>query len=468
MSSTAPNVRSPSRTGPIPLRIFVTMNITILGAALSGLAAAQLARRTGNDVFVTDAKSADKASEAIDTLKREGIAHEFGGHTERALDADLIVTSPGIPPSNAIRQKAVERGIPIIGELEYASRMMTNPVIAVTGTNGKTTTTALTAWILQQSGHSAVTAGNIGTPLSSLVGKVSPDTIIVVEASSYQLDTTVSFRPRVSILTNITPDHLSYHGTFEQYVHAKWKIFANQRDNDVVVLNADDPHAAAGASTAQGMVSMFSTSHEVERGAFVRGDEIILRVGLQHNEEILMPVRRIGLPGVHNLYNSLAATLAARAFEVRNEDIRDSLQSFAGVEHRLEYVRTFHDVRYYNDSKATNVNAAWYALASFDRPIVWIAGGRGDNNDYGQLDDLVDTNVKAVVCIGEETDAIFNHWCTRKRCVKSPTLQDAVRNASELAEHDDIVLFSPACKSFDMFDNFEQRGRIFKDLVSQL
>jgi UDP-N-acetylmuramoylalanine--D-glutamate ligase len=212
---------------------------------------------------------------------------------------------------------------------------------------------------------------------------------------------------------------------------------------------------------------MIST-RTTQQGAFVRGDEIILRVGGQHKEEILMPVRRLGVPGVHNVYNSLAATLAARALEVRNEDIRDALHSFSGVEHRLEYVRTVRGAKYYNDSKATNINAAWYALSSFDHPIVWIAGGRGDKNAYSELDELVGTNVHAIVCIGEDADAIFNHWCTTKRCVKVASLDEAVRVAQDLSEPDDIVLFSPACKSFDMFDNFEQRGSAFKSLVKQL
>lgn len=181
-----------------------------------------------------------------------------------------------------------------------------------------------------------------------------------------------------------------------------------------------------------------------------------------------MAVRKIGVPGVHNVYNAMAAALAARALEVRNEDIRDALHSFAGVEHRLEYIRTLKGAKYYNDSKATNINAAWYALSSFDRPIVWIAGGRGDKNNYHELDELVATNVHAIVCIGEEADAIFNHWCTRKRCVKATSLDEAVRTAAELADPDDVVLFSPACKSFDMFDNFEQRGAAFKTLVGKL
>jgi len=442
------------------------MRITVIGAAKSGLAAAELAHRQGHEVFVTEAKAADQASDAVQLLATHGIASEFGGHSTRALEADLIIVSPGVPPSHMLRKEAAANGLEVIGELEYASRFLTNPIVAITGTNGKTTTTALTAKVLTDGGKPAIAAGNIGTPLSSLVGTIDPSTIIVAECSSYQLDTTTSFRPHVSMILNITPDHLTYHGTFQQYVQAKWKIVANQQANDVVILNADDAHAANAASVARGMVRYFSLRQEVD-GAFVRGDEIILR-DQQHNEEILMALRRLGLPGAHNSANSMAASLAARAFEVRNENIRDSLMSFNGVEHRLEAVRTHRGIRYINDSKATNVNAAWFALSSFDHPIVWIAGGRGDNNNYTELDELVAANVKAIVCVGEEAEAIFNHWCLTKRCVKAKSLDEAVRAASDLAATDDVVLFSPACKSFDMFANFEERGRAFKQIVTAL
>jgi UDP-N-acetylmuramoylalanine--D-glutamate ligase len=442
------------------------MRITIIGAAKSGIAAAELAQRQGHNVFVSDAKPEESIASAVAHLHYLGINYETGAHTDAALKADLIVLSPGVPPSNPLRQEAERLGIEVIGELEYASRFLNNPIVAITGTNGKTTTTALTAHVLQGCGKKAVTAGNIGTPLSSLVGSVSDDTIIVTECSSYQLDTTTTFRPYVSMILNITPDHLSYHGTFSQYVNSKWKIVRHQNEDDIVILNADDANAANAASVARGMVRFFSVEHDVE-GAFIRGGEIILR-DKQHSEETLMSLRRLGLPGVHNAANSMAATLAARAFEVRNEDIRDSLMSFNGVEHRLENTRIVKGVRFVNDSKATNVNATWYALSSYDRPIVWIAGGRGDNNDYASLNDLVSDNVKAIVCIGEEADAIFNHWCTTKRCVKADSLEDAVRAAMDISHNDDVVLFSPACKSFDMFANFEERGRAFKQAVQQL
>jgi UDP-N-acetylmuramoylalanine--D-glutamate ligase len=442
------------------------MRISVIGAALSGVAAAELALRRGHSVLVSESRPESAIAENAARLRDAGITLEAGGHTDAVYESDLIIVSPGVPPSHPIRLEAPRRGIELIGELEYASRFLSNPIVAITGTNGKTTTTALTAYILQQSGRSAVAAGNIGTPLSALVGSVSSDTIIVAECSSYQLDTIVTFRPKVSMILNITPDHLSYHGTFSQYVESKWKIASNQQEDDVVILNADDPAVAPAASVVRSSVRYFSTTREVD-GAFIRGGEIVLR-DLQHTEEILMSLRRLGLPGVHNAANSMAATMAARAFEVRNENIRDSLMSFSGVEHRLEPVRTVKGARFVNDSKATNVNATWYALSSYDRPIVWIAGGRGDSNNYAELDELVAANVKSIVCIGEEADAIFNHWCTTKRCVKADTLEDALRIAQDMALAEEVVLFSPACKSFDMFANYEERGRAFKRIVAAL
>ena len=362
------------------------MRITVVGAARSGLAAAHLAKRQGESVFVTEAKPLDQITEAADRMTAADIPFEAGGHTDAALKADLCIVSPGVPPSHPLRQQMQRDGIPVIGELEYASRFLTNRMVAITGTNGKTTTTALTTHVLNGGGLKAVSAGNIGAPLSDLVGSVDNDTVIVVEASSYQLDTTVTFRPTVSVILNITPDHLAYHGSFEQYVHAKWKIVANQREDDVVLLNADDRHAAAVHPHVRCTTAFFSTQREVE-GAFVRGGEVVFR-SQQQQEEILMATRRLGLAGLHNTYNSLASALSGRSFELRNEDIRDSLSSFSGVEHRLELVRTLGDVRWINDSKATNINAAWYALSSYDRPIIWIAGGRGDDNDYTALDEL--------------------------------------------------------------------------------
>ncbi len=444
------------------------MNYTVIGAARSGLAAALLAKQLGHTVFVTDSKNIDEMKDAADKLEKEQINFEFGGHTARALDkADMVIASPGVPPTAQILLDAENKGIPVISELEFAWRQANNSVIAITGTNGKTTTTALTAHILNNSGRKAVAAGNIGTPLSAIVNEIAPETILVVEVSSFQLDRIGEFAPDVAVILNVTPDHIGYHGSMENYFLAKLKISSRQSPKNFLILNADDEQLSRGDINVKAQIMQFSVS-PVARGIFSGGGRIKIKFSEQHLEEELMRIDELSLPGVHNLYNSMAAAIASRVFEIRNEDIRDSLMSFSGVEHRLEKVRTVEGVDYINDSKATNINAAWYALRSYDRPIVWIAGGRGDNNDYSQLDESVRDNVKTIIALGEERDAIFNHFSGMKRCHRVDSLEEAVQSAYEAAEPGDIVLFAPACKSFDMFVNYEQRGQVFKELVNKL
>ncbi len=442
------------------------MKYTVLGAATSGVAAAVLAKRTNNEVFVSEFKEASAYPEAAETFRSQGVECEFGGHSEKVFDCDCIITSPGIKPSTPVIQEARRRGIPIISELEFAYGFSKHTIVAITGTNGKTTTTALIAYVLNSGGRKAVACGNIGTPLSAIVLDTPRDTVLVIECSSYQLDATVTFRPDVAIFLNLSPDHLEYHGTVENYRAAKWKICANQRPSDTLISCADDTEAASVPSTVKSSVLSFSVNHPVQPGMIVREGNLVFATS--HKEEILMPTRELRLPGVHNVYNSMAAALAARCLEIRNEDLRDSLASFSGVEHRLEFVRTIGSTEFINDSKATNVNATWYALQSFSKPIILIAGGRGDNNDYGLLDDAVRKHVTCIVCMGEEREAIFDHFCTLVRCIKANSMEEAVNLAREQSLGNDVVLFSPACKSFDMFMNYEHRGEVFKEAVSSL
>lgn len=443
------------------------MNYTIVGAARSGLAAASLAKELGLTVFVTESKTVEQMPEAKKKLTRDSIDSEFGGNSEKALlNTDCVIVSPGVPPTARILIEAETRGIEIISELEFAYRNCKNPIIAITGTNGKTTTTTLMAYILNRSGKKAIACGNIGSPMSAYVNHISPDTILVAEISSYQLDRVKTFRPDVAMILNITPDHLSYHGSLENYISAKYKIFSMQNEKDLLILNADDAATLAAKNHATARIAYFSMN-PVENGIYREGEAMVARFS-QHNEGKIMFFEEIRIPGVHNAYNSMAAALAARAFEIRNEDIRDSLMSFQGVEHRLELVRTFDGIDFVNDSKATNINATWYAFSSYNRPLIWIAGGRGDNNDYSELDELVGKNVKSIVVIGEESDNIFNHFCLKKRVQKSLSLEDAVLQAKDFAEEGDIVLFSPACKSFDMFMNYEHRGEVFKQAVMDI
>lgn len=452
------------------------MNYTVIGAGRSGLSAALLAKGLGHNVFLTESKDREEYPEANAKLSEAGIECEFYGNTERALEnCDCIITSPGVPPTAWIIKEAEKRGIKIVAELEFARALCPdNPLIAITGTNGKTTTTTLIAYILNRAGRKAIALGNIGTPLSSYVQGLEPGTILVAEVSSYQLDRIETFRPDVAIILNITPDHIAYHGSFENYKQAKYKIFMNQNEKNLLILNYDDEPAHSAAACTKARIAGFSAK-PVDWGICGSDGRLVFRgipPGLPNDkhieEEILMLIDEIRIPGMHNAYNSMAAALAARAFEIRNEDIRDSLMAFQGVEHRLEYVENIDGIEYINDSKATNVNATWYALSSYTKPIIWIAGGRGDSNDYSPLDPLVEKNVKSIVAIGEEADNIFNHFCLAKRCFKENSLENAVIRAKDIAEPGDIVLFTPACKSFDMFMNYEHRGEVFKDIVSSL
>lgn len=449
----------------------LSQRCTIVGAGRSGIAATRLALELGYQVFLTELQP--QPPRELEMLRDHPCFDaEFGRHNlDRALDADVIITSPGIRPTIPLLQQAIERGIPVISELEFASRYATAPIIAITGTNGKTTTTALTAHILRRSGYNASACGNIGIPFSDVVTNdlhvQTPHRVYVVESSSYQLHRTTTFHPKVAIILNITPDHLVYHGSMEAYVQAKWKIFQNQTPDDVLILCADDPNAAGASRYARSRIEWFSR-HPVAAGMYYSESDKSIILVCSNMEVKLMHWCDLPLRGPHNVYNSMAAALAARAFEVTNENIRDSLLSFAGVEHRLEHVRIVNGVEYINDSKATNINATWYALQAFEQPIVLLMGGQADTNDYSVLTDLIHQRCRCVIAFGEEASAIFNHFCSHVRCYRVDTLEQAVECAQQVAQPGDIVLFSPACKSFDQFINFEHRGTVFKELVHQL
>ncbi|ROL61391.1 UDP-N-acetylmuramoyl-L-alanine--D-glutamate ligase [Bacteroidetes/Chlorobi group bacterium ChocPot_Mid] len=444
------------------------MNIAVIGAARSGLAAALLAKRHKHDVFLSESRPVEDFPETLDFLKQNKIDSEFGANSERALEnTDLIITSPGVPRTAFIIKEAEKRKIRIISELEFAFWYCKNPIIAITGTNGKTTTTSLIAHIFNKSGRKAIVAGNIGNPLSNVVDDIEADTVIVAEVSSYQLDRIEKFKPQVGLILNITPDHLAYHGSLEDYSLTKYKIAKNHDENCLLILNADDELASKGASYTKGKVAYFSMN-KVVGGIYNKNGKMCCNFPNQHNEEIIMTFDEVSIPGIHNAQNSLAAALAARAFEITNENIRDSLMTFEGVEHRLEFVRNIDGVDYINDSKATNINATWYALSSYKKPIIWIAGGRGDSNDYSELDLVVEKNVQCIIAIGEEADNIFNHFSSMLRCYRCDSLEAAVKKARDIALPSNVVLFTPACKSFDMFVNYEHRGEVFKEIVNKL
>lgn len=450
--------------------------VTVIGGARSGVAVARLLASAGAEVFVTEKDTI--TPERRNALDAADATYEMDGHTTRALDADLVVISPGVPATIDLVVQARDIGLPIYSEIEVASWFCEAPIIAITGTNGKTTTTRLTGHIFQTAYAddpecNVIVAGNIGNPISDYVREADATDVIVMEVSSFQLDHIDTFRPRISILLNITPDHLDrYDGDFDRYARSKCRIFENQHDGDVLIYNRDDfdvrDRVRMGIAQRSLRPMGLSLEQPVNAGAFVRRDNIVLRI---NDEEVLMPLdeRASTLSGKHNLYNSLAAAVAARVMEVRDDVIRESLVTFEGVPHRLEQVRTIDDVRYVNDSKATNVNAVWYALESCDAPVVLIAGGRDKGNDYTDLKPLVRDKVRAVVAIGESADKVLREIGTlASEQALVASMDDAVQRAHELAESGDIVLLSPACSSFDMFENYKERGDTFRRLVGNL
>lgn len=449
--------------------------VTVVGAARSGLAAARLLARHGADVFLTE--QGDGSTEAAAALDEAGVPYEFGGHTDRALDADVVVLSPGVPTQAELVQRALGKGLPVYSEIEVASWFCESPIVAVTGSNGKTTTTSLVAHVLRTARRPLVVAGNIGTAFADAVAGCRDGATVVLEVSSFQLDHIDTFRPRVAILLNITPDHLNrYDDDFAQYAAAKFRIFENQRAGDVLVYNHDDALVREHAERAaeRGVVLYpFSIERELDRGAFVRGDDLVLRLTPTADqppmEEVLMQTPDLSLRGRHNLYNSLAAAISARALEISSDVVRESLSSFEGVPHRLEFVREHAGVKYVNDSKATNVNAVWYALESFSEPIVLIAGGRDKGNDYAAITDLVKERVRGVVGIGESGDKVVHELGDHaKAAARAQTMEEALQYAQLMAEPGDVVLLSPACASFDQYANYEERGEHFKRLVHNL
>lgn len=448
--------------------------VTVVGGARSGLAVAKLLTKAGANVFLTEKAASTRGLE--EALEAAGIAYEFGGHTRKALDADFFAISPGVPSTVNIVQQATRSGIEVYSEIEVASWFCKAPMVAVTGSNGKTTTTSLIGHLFRSAGRETIVAGNIGYPFADYVLDLSPEAVVVLEVSSFQLDHIDTFRPAVSVLLNITPDHLDrYDYDLNKYAHSKFRIFENQQGNDVLVYNSDDTLVrdyVAWVQTQRDLQTLgFSLKEELDAGGFLRegadGPMLVLRVHQQ--EEILMQANKLALPGQHNLYNSLAAAVAARVMEVRSDVVRESLSSFEGVPHRLEFVREVGGVRYVNDSKATNVNAVWYALESFQEHIVLIAGGRDKGNDYASLRPLVRHKARAVIAIGESAAKVMKDLGTvAGQSVEAGSMEEAIQLARLYAEPGDVVLLSPACSSFDMFENYEDRGDTFKRLVMSL
>ncbi len=446
------------------------LRYSVLGGARSGLAVAHLLASRGATVFLSDSAPREKMHSAAAALEAIGVSFEFGINSRRVLDAETVVVSPGVPSDAPLVKEALARGIGVVSELEVASWFCPAPVVAITGTNGKTTTTVLTGRMLSDARRASVVAGNIGTAFSEVVGNLNGDAVAVLEVSSFQLDYVRSFRPKVAAILNITPDHLDRYGhSFENYIAAKERIFANQGTGDVLIYNADDDVTRTAVTRdVPPPVELlpFSVRRHLDRGAFLSGGVLTVATGGKRHD--IVRADAISIRGEHNLANAMAASLAAIVMGVPPASIRSTLRNFKGVEHRLEFVRELDRIVYVNDSKATNVDSVWYALRAFDRPLIVLMGGRDKGNDYGRLREPVQENVRAVVAIGESADKVRAAFAPVVRVESAATMGEAVSAARRLAHPGDIVLLSPACASFDWFENYEHRGRVFKEAVMSL
>ncbi len=443
--------------------------VLVVGLGRSGLAAALFLRRKGAQVTVSDIRSAEALGKEIPKLLEEGIAVEAGGHGLLTFRRqDLLVVSPGVPLDTPEIKQVRAFGQRIIGEVELASRFLQGRTLAITGSNGKTTTTSLCGAILSASGVPTLVGGNIGVPVAALAESSHADGWNVLEISSFQLETTESFRPDIAVLLNITPDHLDRHGSFEDYQAAKERIFANQGPEDALVLNADDEIAHRAAARARSRVFWFSRTRVIKQGAFVYNGAIVFRPSEQAPAEPVLPIAEINLKGAHNLENVLAAVCATRLAGVPADTIRGAVARFQAVAHRLEFVARVRGVEYYNDSKATNVDAAAKALASFEGGVHLILGGKDKDSDYRALRPLIEGRVRAVYLIGKAGEKIENHLRGAAPLRRAGTLARAVELASEASVAGDTVLLAPACASFDQFRDYEDRGEQFKAFVHAL
>ncbi len=441
--------------------------LVILGGGESGVGAAILGAKKGFEVFVSDFGEIKEEYKSV--LQQRGLKYEEKQHTEAViLDADLVVKSPGIPEKAPIIVKLREKGIQVISEIEFAGRYTKAKTICITGSNGKTTTTLLTYEILKRAGLNVGLAGNVGKSFALQVAEENFD-YYVIELSSFQLDGMVDFRADIGVLMNITPDHLDrYDYKMQNYTDSKMRITQNQTPDDWFVYCADDPiilEEIAKRDIKARMVPFTIMKIQTE-GAWVENDMMKINV---NNKTFDMTIYELALQGKHNLNNSMAAGISASILQLRKEGIRECLSDFQGVEHRLERFLRVHNIEFINDSKATNVNSVWYALESMNTPVIWIVGGVDKGNDYSMLFDLVKEKVKAIVCLGKDNSKIISEFEGKvKEIVDTKSIEEAVRSAYFLAEKGDTVLLSPACASFDLFKNYEERGRQFKDAVRNL
>jgi UDP-N-acetylmuramoylalanine--D-glutamate ligase len=443
--------------------------VLVVGLGKSGMSAALFLRDQGARVTVSDSRSATTLANEIPTLLDAGIMVESGGHGLLTFRRqDLIVVSPGVPFDTPELKQVRAFGLPIIGELELASRFLQGQIVAITGSNGKTTTTSLVGKIFADAGGDTQIGGNIGVPVIDLVKHSSAGTINVLEVSSFQLETVEHFRPHIAVVLNITPDHLDRHGTFANYAAMKTRITQQQTPADFLVLNGEDPPTQMVAAKTKAQIFWFSARRAIKQGAFVHGESVLFIPREGTKAEPLMPISEIPLKGAHNVENVLAAICTARLSGVSSESVRASVASFKAVEHRLEFVASVRGVDFYNDSKATNVDATKKALEAFPGGVHLILGGKDKDSNYAELSDLLRERCKVVYTIGSAAEKIERQLAGVVKIVSAKMLDAAIRIATQDAAAGDTVLLAPACSSFDQFDNYEHRGRVFKDLVKAL
>ncbi|GAB4202071.1 MAG: UDP-N-acetylmuramoyl-L-alanine--D-glutamate ligase [Bacteroidia bacterium] len=448
----------------------MSKKIVILGAGESGVGSAILAKKQGYDVFVSDAGNISE--KYLNILKTNNIHYEQGKHsTDKLSQADEVIISPGIPLNVPIVQELKRKNISVISELDFAQRFTKAKIIAITGTNGKSTTTSWIYHTFKLAGYNACIAGNIGNSFAAEVAANNSYEWFILEVSSFQLDTSYSFHPYIAIITNISRNHLNrYNNSMQEYINAKFRIIQNQTSQDYFAYNIDDKNITTEIEKRNILSKQipFSTNKTLNTdGAWIENNQINIQINQQ--KTTIMDVLELALKGRHNIYNALATAIPSRIAEIKNEVIRESFKTFENLEHRMEYVNTVNGATYINDSKATTVQAAYYALSTQTKPVIWICGGQDKGNDYSELYEVVKQKVKAIICLGKDNTKIINAFKNIVPViVDTHSMEDAVKSAYRLAKKDDVVLLSPACASFDLFKSYEERGEKFKTLVKQL
>ena len=445
---------------------FTGKKIVIIGMGKTGIAAARFLGKQGGKVAVTDEKPVDQWGGEFEQIAKKKWL-EIGDYNARILKgASMVVPSPGVPPGNDLLVEAQKKNIPVISEIELAYWFLKVPVIAVTGTNGKTTTTTLLGEILKCSGKKTFVGGNIGTPLIEYVEGLQKEDFIVAEISSFQLQWIEKFRPFIAVLLNITCDHINYHGSFAEYRRIKTRVFANQTKEDFAILNAADPEQKGIAKTIRAQIARFSSKNVLQKGIFIKDNNVLLRMPGENEE--LYPLSIINLPGLHNVENVMAAIMAARFCGCSQENIIAAVTAFCGLPHRIEFVGEKNSIKFYDDSKGTNVGSVVRALETFSRPVILLLGGRDKDGDFETLKPLLAAKAKKVILFGEARNRIASLIGKDMPTLKKVKLRDAIESAYKNAQPSDIILLSPGCASFDEFANYKERGNFFKDVVGNL